>query len=263
MGKGITASQKKSYRKFKIKQVEPSRRQKKSPSPENTLLDVHANTTTKHHLQHQDDLLTRQALPSSSLRQNDQLFTGVPESPFQSVSSTPTIPSLLSTPKLEYCQYDPENYTSTPYSPNEWPTNSSPQMMFQNSLDISPDYWNGEQDIMSETEQVTLPTDFSQHSSPQQLFQSPRLVADEELEAYWEMLNSEYMASCQRKIGLDSDSHLSSHDTRAYFEELDQHRDPQTTTSGSHGSDITPNKMDCGNWAALCPDELYLCNFFL
>lgn len=266
VGKDITAPKKKSYRQFKIKQVEPSCHQKKSSSLENShsksssQLDVHANATTKHSLQYQDDLLMRQSLVSSRLHHDEQVFTGVPESPFQSASSTSTVSSLLSTPKLEYCQYDPEHYISTPYSPNEWPSNSSPQMMYQNSFDISPDYWNGEQDIMTETKQVTPPNEFLQYPSPQQLAQSPRLLADEELEAYWEMLNSEYMTSCQRKIGLDSDFHLSSHDTRAYSEDFDQHRDLQ---NGSLVADNNPNTTSCGNWGALPPDELYLCNFFL
>lgn len=180
----------------------------------------------------------------------------LPTSEFGSLGNT-EFTSFSSTTKSTYsCHYPEATHGRTSSSMQEWPTRSSPETPSLDSCGASLIFTANE---IVTTKEMPLPC-----TPNLQLSSSAAFLADQELEAYWEKLTSDYVASCQTNY--DSNANSSSMlgdvicvgDTkkglvRLQLEERALDTDPHLES------------VYCGDrtLATLSQSELYLCNFFL
>jgi hypothetical protein len=112
---------------------------------------------------------------------------------------------------------------------------------------------------------MAVSSDTISHSTPNiQLGSSPAFPADEQLDAYWEMITSEYVASCQTNSISATDSSFFPRDRTCVGDTNKGPGGPQAESQTLY-PDPDPEGMSCGDLIpkSLSPNELYLCNFFL
>lgn len=256
----ITGSSRKEYRSTQHKQSAKSH-QDTSLSPVNLpCFPSRRNIPSKSGIQCQENPPTQEDASLHLSNNPQQCLAKVPKFTIQLESGTRTDLTNISSSQSTYCYHSREiERGGTTPSSNDWSTISSPETGSPDSHIVSPTYRD------RDLEMVRVPSEIISHCTPNiQLGSSPAFLADEQLDAYWEMITSEYVASCQTNDSSAADSNF-----------FPMHRICVGDTNKGPGGlqvenqslypDPDPEGMSCGDLIpnSLSPNELYLCNFFL